>query len=135
MQDDVRPYPGYPDQVTWKRPLHSTARRPKPADAHYSPDAAARVVKFIRALHHYKGDFGISPEFPTGRPFDLLDWQLHEFVRPLFGWKTLERARDEFGMETDERIPCGAVWRGDPGWQPRDRGRVHVPAHVPHGVR
>jgi len=110
MIDRVRPYPGYPDNPTWKLPLYTTATRPRPPEAHYDPAASDIVVKFIRLVHHFKGEFGISPSYPTGRPFELLDWQLHELIRPFAGWKTLERQRDEDGAETDELIPCTASW-------------------------
>lgn len=102
------PYPGCPEP-TWTRPAYSTAYQPKPAEAHYDPAAADKVLKFISYIHHYKGEFGVTPTHPTGRPFIMLPWQEHELMRPVYGWKTLERAKDSDGFETEELIPCAAT--------------------------
>lgn len=87
-----KPYPDYPDEVTWSLPMYTTATREKPVDAHYDKASADRVMKFIHAIRHFKGEF-------ANQPFDLLPWQEHEVFRPLFGWKmgfecTTERRSD-----------------------------------------
>lgn len=73
------------------------------ADAHavldggcyYSPDAAAHVVKFFHDfLHHSAGEW-------AGRPFDLLPWQHHDLIAPLFGWQRRDGTR---------RYRRGGVW-------------------------
>lgn len=73
------PYPWCPDP-TWTRPLFSTAYRAKPAKAHFDLDAGLRFIEFTHQLHHFKGDF-------AGKSFDLLDWQVHEYALPMYGWK------------------------------------------------
>ena len=43
--------------------------------------AAQRVRDFFRQfLRHSKGQW-------AGQPFELLDWQWHQVIGPLFGWK------------------------------------------------
>jgi phage terminase large subunit-like protein len=50
-------------------------------------DAANRVREFFsRFLRHSKGEW-------AGHPFELLDWQWHEFVGPLYGWKRADGTR------------------------------------------
>jgi phage terminase large subunit-like protein len=51
-----------------------------PEGAYFCAASADRVVRFIRMIRHFKGEF-------AGQPFDLLPWQLHEVFYPLFGWK------------------------------------------------
>lgn len=44
----------------------------------YDENKADRAVDFIRLLKHTKGRW-------AGRPFNILPWQEHEIIRPLFG--------------------------------------------------
>jgi phage terminase large subunit-like protein len=54
----------------------------------YFDDAAAdRVRRFFRLLRHSKGKHFV------GKPFELLDWQWEQIVRPLFGWKRADGTR------------------------------------------
>lgn len=49
--------------------------------------AAERVRDFFRRfLRHSKGQW-------AGQPFELLDWQWHEVIAPLFGWKRADGTR------------------------------------------
>ena len=43
-------------------------------------DAAKQVIDFIEALTVQTGRL-------QGKPFKLLDWQKHDFIVPVFGWK------------------------------------------------
>lgn len=54
---------------------------------YFDPGAAERVrVFFDKFLRHSKGRW-------AGKPFGLLDWQWHDVVRPLFGWKRADGKR------------------------------------------
>lgn len=98
MKKLSEPYPGCP-KLSWTLPLWSTGRQEKPSGAHYDAVAADRAIAFIRLLKHFKGEF-------AGQNFDLLPWQEHEVIRPLFGWKTLENEKDEYGRSTGNQVEC-----------------------------
>ncbi|MEM7806492.1 MAG: terminase TerL endonuclease subunit [Planctomycetota bacterium] len=49
-------------------------------------DAAERARGFFRCLRHGTGKF-------RGQPFELLDWQYHDVIGPLFGWKRPDGTR------------------------------------------
>lgn len=54
---------------------------------YFDLDAAQRVRQFFeRFLRHSKGQF-------AGQSFTLLDWQWHDVVGPLFGWKRKDGTR------------------------------------------
>lgn len=54
---------------------------------YFDADAAERVRIFYRQfLRHSKGQW-------AGKPFELLDWQWHDVVRPLFGWRRANGTR------------------------------------------
>jgi len=53
----------------------------------YDPKAAERPVAFCkRFLCHSKGEW-------AGKPFELLEWQEWDVVRPLFGWRRADGTR------------------------------------------
>jgi phage terminase large subunit-like protein len=53
----------------------------------FDPDAAERVRLFFRRfLRHSKGEW-------AGKPFELLDWQWEDVIKPLFGWKRADGTR------------------------------------------
>jgi len=50
-------------------------------DYYFDEKHAALAVNFFeKLLRHTKGEF-------AGQPFELLDWQKDEIIKPLFGWK------------------------------------------------
>ena len=54
---------------------------------YFDQKAADRAVAFFpRFLKHVKGDH-------AGQPFNLLPWQEHDVIRPLFGWKREDGSR------------------------------------------
>lgn len=53
-------------------------RYPYQDDPRYDKDAADHAVDFISCLTHTKGQW-------AGKPFQLLEWQEHCVIRPLFG--------------------------------------------------
>ena len=55
----------------------------------YDKRQAEQVCKFFPAVLRYTKDVG---EFKRGDPFQLLDWQAEDVIKPLFGWKL---SRDE----------------------------------------
>ena len=61
---------------------------PKPSDGSYFDEAAAeRAVQFFeRFLVHTKGKW-------AGHPFELMEWQKNDIIRPLFGWKRKDGRR------------------------------------------
>jgi phage terminase large subunit-like protein len=62
---------------------------------YYDPGAALRVERFFdRLLHTTDGEW-------AGKPFILQDWQRHQFIQPLFGWKRADGTR---------RYRRGGVW-------------------------
>lgn len=53
----------------------------------FDEQAAKRVIHFFeKYLKHSKGKW-------AGKPFKLLDWQKHEVIAPLFGWKRRDGTR------------------------------------------
>lgn len=54
---------------------------------HLDIEAAERVRTFMRKfLRHSKGQW-------AGKPFELLDWQWEQVIKPLFGWKRADGTR------------------------------------------
>lgn len=54
---------------------------------YFDIQAALRVRRFLAGfLRHSKGEW-------AGQPFELLDWQWREIVRPLFGWRRADGTR------------------------------------------
>jgi phage terminase large subunit-like protein len=54
---------------------------------YFDEAAAEKVRRFFRLLRHSKG------RHFAGKPFDLLDWQWADVIRPLFGWKRADGTR------------------------------------------
>lgn len=65
--------------ISWTKPLVSTLSRPKPAGCYYDEEKADRAVRFFGMLNLVEGK-------GAGEPWQLLPWQEHELIRPLFGW-------------------------------------------------
>ena len=72
--------------ISWIRPRVSTAGLNLPDGAYFDEEAADRAVRFFSLLKLVEGRSG-------GKPFDLLPWQAHEVVRPLFGYKRADGSR------------------------------------------
>lgn len=57
------------------------------AGCYFEIEAAERVRDFFRKfLRHSKGQW-------AGQPFELLDWQWHDIIGPLFGWMRADGTR------------------------------------------
>lgn len=54
---------------------------------YFDQEAADRVVRFIETY------LTLSKGFKAGHPFKLLDWQKHQVIYPLFGWKRPDGTR------------------------------------------
>jgi phage terminase large subunit-like protein len=115
---DDRPYPGCPEP-TWTRPMWSTAYRPKPEGCYYDAEAADKAIAFIRLMRHTKGEY-------AGRHFDLLPWQEHELVRPMFGWKRPDGLRlyRTIYMETPKKNGKTQIGAGFAGFAAFGDGEV-----------
>lgn len=76
------------DSADWAEWIRSPAdRRAVEAGCWFDLNAAQRVRDFfVRFLRHSKGQW-------AGQPFELLDWQWHEVIGPLFGWKRADGTR------------------------------------------
>ncbi|HEV7299218.1 MAG TPA: terminase TerL endonuclease subunit [Tepidisphaeraceae bacterium] len=60
------------------------------AEFYFDAEAADRPIRFAQKfLRHYEGQW-------AGLPFDLLDWQKENVIRPLFGWKRRADGRRRF---------------------------------------
>ncbi len=72
--------------ISWTKPRVSTAGLNLPEGAWYDEEAAERAVRFFGLLNLVEGR-------GAGEPFELLDWQANEIVRPLFGYKRADGTR------------------------------------------
>ena len=72
--------------VSWTRPTTTTADLPKPEGCYFDEDAVDRAVKFFRLLRHVDGQW-------AGQIFELQEWQLHEIIAPLYGWRRADGTR------------------------------------------
>lgn len=76
-----------PDAITAKHIQCENDERAVAAGCYYDPKAAAHVVNFFtKFLRHSKGQW-------AGKPFEPLDWQADEVLKPMFGWKRADGRR------------------------------------------
>lgn len=75
------------DAVTAKWIRSEADEKAVAAGCYFDPTAADHVVTFFsKFLRHSKGQW-------AGKPFELLDWQRDEVVKPMFGWKRQDGRR------------------------------------------
>lgn len=73
-------------KVSWTRPTITTADLPKPEGCYFDFDAVDRAVKFFKLLRHVDGKW-------AGQEFELQEWQYHEIIAPLYGWRRPDGTR------------------------------------------
>jgi phage terminase large subunit-like protein len=72
--------------ISWSRPSFTTADLPKPEGAYFDEQAVSRAVNFLRLIRHVDGQW-------AGQPFELQEWQYHEIIAPLYGWRRSDGSR------------------------------------------